>query len=90
VIAALAARSVHVDPVIRVSDHSRFHVSRAVWKRPPELWLATEKDAVRLGESLENIPVWVLEERVSLPRTLVDLVVESDAILGSIPGKGPC
>jgi tetraacyldisaccharide 4'-kinase len=73
-------------------DHGRL-VPRA--RRPAgpdiEAWLTTAKCATKLEQAFENIPVWVLRERVDLPPELLELLAEKGwiprrrAVLESAP-----
>ena len=68
------------------ADHGRIK-ARQPHPNPPlvDVWLSTRKCRERVGQVFENIPVWVLVERVELPQQLVDLVSEK----GVIPSPRP-
>lgn len=68
------------------ADHSPIKERQPHPSPPPvDVWLSTRKCRERVGQVFENIPVWVLVERVDLPEQLVDLVSEK----GVIPSPRP-
>jgi tetraacyldisaccharide 4'-kinase len=74
------------------ADHGRVVPRPRAWAGPRiDAWLATAKCATKLGQAFENIPVWVLHERVELPAELLDLLAEKGwisrprAVLESAP-----
>lgn len=90
--AALAQLGVRLVERRSGADHGRL-VQRLKSPAGPRIdaWLATSKCATKLGQAFENIPVWVLEERVELPGELLELLAEKGwisrprAVLESAP-----
>ncbi len=77
----LLALGVHVTEWRAGADHSPIKERRAFAERPGvDLWLSTAKCRERIGQVFENIPVWVIVERVELPGELLDLVSEKGAV----------
>lgn len=89
----LLAHGIHVSEWRAGADHAPFKQRRTLAERPEvDLWLSTAKCRERVGQVFENIPVWVIVERVDLPAELVDLVSEKGMISSPRPvlESAPC
>ena len=75
------------------ADHARIEERRERGKLPAvDVWLSTAKCRERVGQLFENIPVWVIIERVDLPAELLNLVSEKGVIGSPRPvlESAPC
>lgn len=89
----LLAQGVRVSEWRAGADHAAIEGRRALAESPRvELWLSTAKCRERVGQVFENIPVWVIVERVDLPGGLVELVSEKGMISRPSPvlESAPC
>ncbi len=83
----LAASGIEVATHRRGADHGgvRERKRRAVGVEL-SAWLTTAKCREHFGQTFENIPVWVLRERLSLPSQLLDLLFSK----GGSQAENPC
>lgn len=89
----LLAHGIHVNEWWAGADHAPIKQRSSAAKRAEvDVWLSTAKCRERLGQVFENIPVWVIVERVDLPSELVDLVSEKGLISSPRPvlESAPC
>ena len=89
----LLAHGIRVTEWRAGADHAPLEERRSAGRRPAvDVWLSTAKCRERIGQVFENIPVWVIIERVDLPAELVDLVSEKGVISGPRPvvESAPC
>lgn len=89
----LRAHGICVDEWRAGADHARIKERRTHGKPPRvDVWLSTAKCRERVGQLFENIPVWVIVERVDLPAELLDLVSEKGVIRspGPVLESAPC
>jgi tetraacyldisaccharide 4'-kinase len=81
VVERLAELGVEVQATLFCADHGWLTERRGRSGRHGiEVWLTTRKCKQKLGQTFENIPVWVLNERVLLPEQLVELVLDKGVI----------
>jgi len=89
----LLAHGIDVSEWRAGADHTRIRERRTLGKPPAvDVWLSTAKCRERVGQLFENIPVWVIVERVDLPGELLDLVSEKGVIRSPRPvlESAPC
>lgn len=89
----LLAHGIRISEWRAGADHAAIKERPTPGKRPEvDVWLSTAKCRERLGQVFENIPVWVIVERVDLPAELVDLVSEKGLISSPRPvlESAPC
>jgi tetraacyldisaccharide 4'-kinase len=86
VIRSLARRGLHAAATIELGDHDQpaiFQLERAAArKQRVKLWLTTPKCALKLPPKVAGSPVFVLDHRIELPKTLVDWVLSKGAGAG--------
>jgi tetraacyldisaccharide-1-P 4'-kinase len=86
VIRSLARRGLQPAATIELGDHDRPAIIQleraAARKQRVKLWLTTPKCALKLPPKVAGAPVFVLDHRIELPKTLVDWVLSKGARAG--------
>lgn len=77
---ALDGAGIALSRVRLFADHGPLRSTRGAGRGAVAAWLTTPKCATKLGQRWNGAPVWVLERRLELPESLLELVASRASV----------